>query len=333
MRHESHLEQKEGSNPWSIEELDKLRSLIGVKPLQQIKQEWNELAKKNLWGDRTDDALQVKLCHEARKLGKSRKATANNWSMTDLAKLLDIPVDRIRNWYRLGIDRKNYSFDGDRYHKTAISRKELKRFATAHPEEFWGIAQVKLSKIFNDSSLAKAIALSVEQPTVGRPITVIRLDTGDVYCSAKSAATALNLGASGKNNILKQLKRETPNRLGMEFARIDYPLYWVPLAVRAEFNMIAGKVFYEIYLQLRDLDGYSKLSCQIVAGRIAVQITLFTFRRNLKEQVKGVELSSKKVVANFWQTRILKNLTEFCTPEGVTRGLKRLGYGEMSVLR
>ncbi len=305
----STFDKRSNADLWSDDEIDYLRNLIGKKQLVQIKQSWNNVAKRNGWSKRSHTSLEVMFTRLCRKVGISRRTTADNWSNKDLARLLDIPVDRIEVWIEKGlvlaIKAKNQHF------KNAIARHDLKKFAASHPDLFWGIDKTKLSKVLGDSKLAGYIHQSVKQPTVGRPMTIIRLDTGDVYRSAKNAALTLNLGAAGKNNILRQLQRETPCRNGMEFARIDYPLYWVPLVARAEFNLFAGKIFYEIYKQLRELDGYSKLTCQIVAGRMAVQITLFIFRRNIKQQLKGTELTPKQVLVEFWQSYLLKSLGDF----------------------
>ena len=305
------LYKRSDAQVWSNEEIDYLRSLIGKKQLVQIKATWNDIAKRKGWSERSHIALEVIFTRLCRKVGTSRRTTADNWSNKDLARLLDIPVDRIEVWIEKGltlaVKAKNAHF------KNAIARRDLKKFALSNPDLFWGIDKTKLSKALGDSKLAKYIHETVRQPTVGRPMTIVRLDTGEVYRSAKNAATVLNLGAAGKTAILNQLKRDTPMRNGMEFARIDYPLYWVPLVARAEFNMLAGKIFYEIYLQLRSLDGYSKTSCQIVAERMAVQITLFVFRRNIKEELKGESLTPKQAMIDFWQSYILNNLHKFTT--------------------
>ena len=294
---------------WSDDEIAYLRSLIGKKQLVQIKSDWNNVAKRKGWSRRSPTSLEVMFTRLCRKVGITRRTVSDNWCNRDLARLLDIPVDRVEVWIEKGL---NLSVKAKNKHfKNAISRRDLKKFASSHPDLFWGIDKSKLSKALGDSKLAGYIHSSVKQPTVGRPMTIIRLDTGEVYRSAKNAALTLNLGTAGKNNILKQLQRETPMRNGMEFARIDYPLYWVPLASRTEFNQLAGKIFYEIYLTLCKLNGYSKLSCQIVAGRMAVQMTLFIFRRNIKQQLKGTELTPKQVLVEFWQSYILKNLGDF----------------------
>lgn len=300
------------SNPWSDEEIALLKSWIGKKPLGLIQREWKLIAKKKGWHERSDEAIHVKFGRLCRELGVSEKAKHDNLSMYELSRQLDIPFDRVREWRRLGLKAFESGIDVDgRSHVIAISRKNLREFAIFHPEQFWGIDRHKLSKALGDSKLAKHIHETVEQPTVGRTITVIRLDTGDVYRSARSAALALNLGSNGKGNILRCLQRDTPMRNGMDFARIDYPVYWVPLAIREEFNQLAGHVFYEIYLQLKDLDGYSKTSCQIVAGRMAVQITQFAFKRNLKEANKGMELTPKQITVEFWTTRFITTLKNF----------------------
>lgn len=313
----SSIKNRSGMDPWSEHELQLLQQWMGKKPLQQIIDEWNSIAVKKGWVERTATAIKVKFKRVARSCGKGARATDDNWSMRDLARLLDIPTDRIRCWCRRGLKRQDYSLSPDkigrpahycRPHKTAIASSDLRWFAFGHPEEFWGIDLKRLTKVLGDSSLAKHIHSSIEQPTVGRAITVIRLDTGDVYRSTFEAATTLNIH---KHIIRKVCQRDTPARNGMDFARIDYPVYWVPLAIRNEFNQLAGKLFYELYLELKDKAGYQKTSVQIVAGRMAVQICLMTFRKRMRQQELGEEQSPKEVIAAYWQQKFIDNINLF----------------------
>lgn len=318
------------SNPWTDAEIDKLKSWIGKKPLAQIQREWKKVAKKQGWEDRSDEAIHIKFARACRSQGLSEKPTSDNLSMQELAKRMDVPIDRVRRWRELGLKVGEYNCDvNGRAHIIAISKKELRKFACSHPEEFWGIDSKYLSKFLGDAKLARAIAFTVEQPTIGRAITIVRLDTGDVYRSAYAAGNALNIH---KHNVLKVCKRSTPMRNGMDFVQLDYPVFWVPLVYRNDFNKLAGKVFYNIYLHTRSLDGFNKTTCTIVAGRMAVQIALFTFRKNFNEAKKGHELTPVDALAQFWTDRMLFNLNSFLSLDG--RGcfvktasvIKRIAY-------
>ncbi len=297
--------------PWSEPELELLKSWIGVKPLQQVLQDWNSIARERGWPERSNNGIHIKFSRSARLPGGSRsvKTTQDNLSMCDLAKSLDIPNDRIRKWVRLGLTRQEYGHAADnRPHKTAIARSNLREFAASHPEEFWGIDPKKLSKALGDPKLARKIHKTVDQPTVGRPITVIRLDDGEVYKSAKHASATVSIP---KHVILHVCKRETPARGGSDWCQLDYPVFWVPLSVREEFNFLAGKLLYEIYIQFQKLDGFTKLCCVVVAARIAVQITLATFRKRDRQVINGEKLTPKEIIADFYQKRILEQMTMF----------------------
>ena len=301
-------------DPWSKEEVGLLEKWAGKKPLAQIQREWNGIAIKHGWQQRSEDAIHVKFNRLCRKLGRSQVPDSDNLSMQQIARRLDIPINRVQKWKSLGLNVKEFNCDsGGRAHITAIAKSDLRAFATLHPEEFWGIERVQLSKALGDSKLAGHIHATVVQPTSGRTITVIRLDTGDVYRSARNAAATLNIGnpSTVKQNILRNCQRDSPMRNGMDFARLDYPVYWVPMSVRDEFNWLAGSVFYEIYLQLHKLYVYKKTSITIVAGRLAVQITRIAFRKNLKQSQAGEELTPKQVLVEYWQERFLSNINTF----------------------
>jgi len=304
------------NNKWTEAEIELLKSWVGKKHLQQIIEEWNAVAKKNGWCLRGANGLKVK----ATRLFKSKtiRPDKDNWSMATVARRLEINPDRIQKWIELGLKVSQFSYDeGNRPHITCISRRNLKKFALSTPEQFWGIDPKRLSKILNDSAASKAITTATAQPTVGRAITVVRLDTGDVFKSARSAAVEFSIEEKNTREksirilILNCCKRDTPLRNGTDWAQLDYPVYWVPIAIREEFNQLAGKALYELYLQLRSLNGYSKTSCLVVAARIAVQITLWAYRRNIREKLKNKELTPKQIIIEYWQERWINSVKEF----------------------
>ena len=289
-------------NVWLNEEISQLKSMIGHKPLQMILEEWGAIALKNGWPKRTDTSIKVKF----KRLDveyKSFKSSYDNWSIFDLAKKLDVPHDRIQKWEELGLIVKRYSIDNvdnGRAHKTAISQVSLRNFAVSRPDQMWGIDPKKLTKFIGDSKLAHEIAAVAVQPTSGRAMVVIRLDNGEVYPSARNAAAALDIT---KTLVLKSCQKDNPCRNGMNFARIDYPVYWVPCACREEFNRLSGECLYHMYLETQKIDGFKKTTYLIVSTRMAVQISLFAFRRNIREASENKELTAKDAIAKYWQER------------------------------
>ncbi len=308
--------RKRGS--WSEEELEQLQKWIGKKPLNLIVEDWNKIAKRKGWQQRSEDSLKVKATRVAAKQRGSVKPVRDNWESLHLSRLLGVSADKVRNWRRRGI----IEYTKLARNQTAISRKQLKAFAIAHPEELGGIDPKKLRRVLKDGKLVKAILTVTDNaPRIGRKITVIRLDTGDVYPSARQAAAAIApmIGRSiqaTKKNILCTSKSDCPMSNGMDFYQLDYPIFWVSIDIRDDFNQLAGLLLYRIYQDLKDVTGYQKKSCLIVAARIAVEITRKVFHirawnnGNLKDHFVGdkkketVELS----LAEFYREIFFKKL-------------------------
>jgi hypothetical protein len=297
-------------NIWTEPEIDLLKSWVGKKPIQQIQEEWNAVAKKKGWRERSRHGINVKANRLFKGIGFG--TTRDGWSIHALARALDITHTRVIKWQRKGLEIKGYSHDACRPHVTAISRRDLKVFALAYPECFHSIDPKRLSKVFRDREYVHLIG-STEINYRGFAITIVRLDSGSVYQSVAAAGANLNLSPV---TILDCANRDTPMRNGMDWARLDYPIYLVPRTIRDEFNQVAGKALYELYLQLRSVDGYSKTSCLIVAGRIAVQITLWAFNKNIKQKTRGEDLSPKQMIVRFWQEKWLELINAFLPLSG-----------------
>ena len=275
-----------------------------------IAREWNAQASKKGWHTRTKNALKVKATRELSRIGGSLKSTQNYWDSRTLSRILGTPMDKVRSWRRRGI----IEFTKLSRNQTAISRTQLKQFAHLHPEELGGIEPKRLRKVLKDGKLVLAILdVANNAPSMGRPITVVRLDTGQVYRSAKSAASAIApvincTLSSAKARILRTSQRDTPMTNGMDFFRLDYPVYWCPIEIRDRFNQIAGRVLFELYLELKDLGGYSKQSCLTVAARLAVQVTLISFRKNQRQRWDGEEIQDVDALADWWKGVFLRKI-------------------------
>lgn len=280
--------------------------------MNMIAQSWNKTAKKKGWSARTKNALKIKATRLLTPKNGSLKSLDNNWDSSTLSRLLGTPLDKVRSWRRRGI----IEFTKLSRNQTAISRTQLREFALTHPEELGGIDPKKLRRVLKDGHLVNAVLkVANNAPTMGRSITVIRLDTGDVYPSAKNAACAIApvIGSKEtalKSRILLTCNRDTPMTNGMDFFRLDYPVYWCPLDIRPRFNSIAGKILYQIYLELRNLGGYSKRSCLTVAARLAVQITLMSFRKQESQRHLGEEISEIEIIAQYWQDVFLRKIKQ-----------------------
>lgn len=308
----STLSSRVGAQEWKKEEDVFLLSLVGKYQRLQIIEMWNDIATENGWPTRTEESVKIHYDRLCQKFKISRKSPTDNWTLRELARRLDIPPDRVERWIELGL---KYKTVGKFSRLMSISRKNFKAFAVAQPGQMWGIELNKLRQTLGDRQLAKEIYAVAEQPTVGRAIVVVRLDKAEVYRSARNAACTLKPeGWQGmKASILKTCKKDTPMRNGMDFVQLDYPVFWVPMACREEFNQIAGKLLFEIHSELKPLPGYRKTTCTIVSARLAVQITLIIFRRRLKDANEGNQSWDVDSLSEFWKKFFLAKIKKYAT--------------------
>ncbi|MGL6343168.1 MAG: hypothetical protein ACRC80_29020, partial [Waterburya sp.] len=81
------------------------------------------------------------------------------------------------------------------------------------------------------------------------------------------------------------------------------------LDIRDEFNLLAGKILYELYLDICKVTGFQKQSCLIVAARLAVRLTLMSFQIKEYYLVKQNNTDrSKEAIAEYWQKLFLDKL-------------------------
>ena len=304
------LKNRIGSDEWTKEENLELIALIGRFQRLQIIEGWNDIATEKGFPLRSLEGVKIQYDRLARKFGFSRKAILDNWTLRELGRQLDVPTDRVERWIELGLKHEKV---GSYNRLTAISRKSFKAFAVAQPGQMWGIELNRLTKALGDRQLAKEIHAVADQPTCGRAIVVVRLDKAEVYKSARSAACTLKpeKWIAMKTSILRTCKKNTPMRNGMDFVQLDYPVYWVPMVYRDEFNQIAGRLLYEIHAELKPVHGYRKTTCAIVAARLAVQITLIIFRRRLKDAEEGKEFLGVDYWIKFWKLQFLNKFHKY----------------------
>ena len=299
---------------WQEAEIVFIEKLIGKYTLNQIADKAKGFCRKNNFQERSTAAIKQKCVRIAKSKKISSTPFKDNWTMSKLAEILGVPFDRVRSWHRkqliepIFVDRCN-----------RISRKSFKLFASKCPEKLVGIEPKRLRKVLRDKPLVDAIIrLSKYAPKEGRAMTIIRLDNGEIYPSAKKAATAIHLEmkcseATAKTNILTVAKRNTPMQNGMDFWQLDYPLFWVPSECRIEFNFLAGKLLFSLYQDICAVVGYQKQDCLTVAARLAVDITLLSFR--IKERRIFFDSprkdQAKEAIAAYYQKKLFQSLTKF----------------------
>lgn len=332
--------RRKENNPsfyWSEEEENFLVEQIKKNPPHVIYAEWNDNAIERGWETRPYHQICSKAqrlaqldprlsdCYVAGKNSKKKRIhpSKDNWSLQDLKRILKIRrYERVLRWvHKKGLDYKDLSTPQKRYY--AISRRALRKFASLHPEEFWGITQKDLAKVLPKKLASSIYKINRErQPTNGRALPVVRLDTGDVYRSGTAAATALSLNVSA---TIECAKSDKPMFNGMDFYRFDYPTYWVPPDVREKFNYVAGKVLYSLYLDICNVTGYQKQSCLLVSARLAVQTTLVAFRRREKLTALSREVEPIETIAEYWRELFFKKLS-YCFHAAPSVMLNKINY-------
>ncbi len=305
---------------WSKEEEQKLTKLIQTQPLFIIIEQWNNIAKKKGWYQKTSSQIihkirflvktvpelknnYVKL--EYSKTNKKIKVSKDNWCVHDLMRTFGLKhKTRILRWKEKGLKFKEIK--PNKITRYLITKKALNQFALTNPEEFWGIEKKNLCKCLKPEIASKVYKLNqVKQRTVGRPIPLVRLDRKEYYKDAVKAGTALNISSTA---IRKCAKRDTPIKNGMNFFEFDYPVYWCPRDLVEEFNAIVAELIHYFYCNLRELDGYKKQSCLKVAARLSVEITLIAFRKQEKQKAKQQEVTPRSALIEFWRDKFLKNI-------------------------
>jgi hypothetical protein len=288
-----------GNRSWLPEEDNLLRELATRLHAYQITKEWEGIAKEKGWLLRSQNAIWVRL----KRLGLSINGDTDNFSMHDFARKLGIKVDRITKWVDSEwLPTDNYGWDGERYHIKLISKANFKRFACKYVDELWGIEERVLSRVLGDKKLAKEIFTLCRQPTTGRAITVVRLNTDEVYASSKQAGEVNKIS---KTTVLRNLFSDTPIKKVGHFVRLDYPLFLVPLEFRESFNKVAGKILLSIFEELEKIENFKKTICITISIRMAVKVAIMLHRKRLYNTKEYLELNEISYT-DFWQNRFIE---------------------------
>lgn len=293
---------------WTEEEVSHLKKMLGRVPFNLIPQKFNNYLKRKNLPKRTKKSIQAQAC----KIANSVKTERDNWTIAGLASILGINRSRVEFWcHSKGLKYEKYSARDLR-----ITKVNLREFAAKSPESLGGIDPKKLNKVLKDTKLVSAITkVTSYAPKKGRKLTIVRLDTGDVYPGAGEAAIALapEIDAEQENAralIYRVCRGAKSKKENIDFFQLDYPLFWVPAEVRAEFNFLAGKILYELYLEICEKVGYEKMSCLTVAARLAVEITLLAFKVKDSWLVKNHPKKDepRSAIADYYANRLKKKL-------------------------
>ncbi|WP_158516657.1 helix-turn-helix domain-containing protein [Scytonema hofmannii] len=250
--------------------------------------------------------VQSVITRTAKSKGVSSKASIGMWTPTDLAKTLGISYERVRSWIRHHdlkvLRREGATWRGNR---TFVCRKDFEDFAAENASLLLGIKTSRVRKVIRNKKVVERVLPIASRPRP-RDAVIVRLDTGVVYESAKDASRLLNSEVTDKG-ILYNCSSDKPMINGMNWYRLQYPCFEVPLELKAEFLYYTGQIFYEIYLELCNIDGFTK-SCLIVAARNAVRISIGVFKKQCLQASRSQPLTPKQELARTYQSIMLQRI-------------------------
>jgi RNA polymerase sigma factor (sigma-70 family) len=167
-----------GGKIWSKAEFDLLDTLVGTMPYRKLIEQF-----RLRYPERSFNAIKIKLTRRY----KSTKSVKDNWNMRELARMLDIPVDRIRVWRRVGLKVEQVN------RNLAISREAINEFCYNEYARFYGIISTNLSKVIDDPKL---VDLCTEMPKIVKRVEYQRLDNKKIYSSLREASRELGMARS-----------------------------------------------------------------------------------------------------------------------------------------
>jgi len=185
--------------PWTAEEDERLREMIGDLPRQLVWAEFRADARRHGWPMRTKKAIDIR----AGKLGLTFRCTGMYLTPTDVGEILGIAASIPMRWLQRYDDLPRRRFGKKWY----VRRDELRRWASnpAHQRVFGGIDVDRLAMLVEDRDLAKLILQ--RHPTRGTHRPVRCVETGRRYASISAAARANYLTFSAIWHALNEKRR------------------------------------------------------------------------------------------------------------------------------
>lgn len=227
------------------------------------------------------------------------------WSIATLAKTLEVNYYRVDSWRIRGLETTIQTSTSKNHTRHFVSQKQFEDFAIKKPQILRGIKAANIRKITKNKKVFKAIEDYLEKPHPN-DIVIIKLNDGAVFQSAYQAAKFVGSVVTDKG-ILYNCSSDKPMVNGMDWYKLSYPCFEVPLNIKKEFLYWSGLVFYELYQELSTIEGYKK-SCLVVAARNAVQVALFTFRRQARQIQDNQQITPKSELAEFYKKGIIDRI-------------------------
>ena len=192
------------SRRWTAEENALLMRLAGSAPKAKILRAFRRHALEEGIIPRNWVAIRKR----ASIVGVSLKLEIDYFCIPELARRLDVGKTRPRYWTK----KMGLKFCFETKYRKYISRAELTRFASKHPERFSGIRYNNLIQVIDDLELCRAISLKYPKRIdfALRPVrriacTEVKSNKKKVYPSTCAAKKDKNLYLS-KTSIERSLK-------------------------------------------------------------------------------------------------------------------------------
>jgi len=190
--------QARGVAVWEPAALLHLEQLTGFYPGPELAKRFNSQAKKQGWAQRTETAIVLKL----RRQGCSRKATLDNFTKIEMARTLQINLDRVKRWVKIGL----LPYKKVSRNLGAISLSEFRKFADSYWQELRSVNLEALAWLgVNPKTIEKVSRLP--PAFTGAPQPVKRLDTGETFYSVKEAARRCYINWNG---IVLSIQQQKP---------------------------------------------------------------------------------------------------------------------------
>lgn len=187
-----------GTPIWEPEAVLYLESLAGSYPLPYVVKKFNSKAKREGWHQRTQTAIEVKF----KRIGCSCKTFLDNFSAIELARTLQIKRDRVERWIELGL----LPYKKVSRNLGAIKVCDFRQFARTHWQELASTNLEALEWLGVDPKTMERVA-ALPPLTVGLPVPVKRLDTGETFRSVKEASRRCYIDRTG---IMLSIKQKRP---------------------------------------------------------------------------------------------------------------------------
>lgn len=173
---------------WSEKEKAALESLVGQGDLNHVTKQLN--AKTG--GGRSTDAVQKQIY----KMGYTLRTQYGVYSISEFARILNVPISTVRGWVRLGLPVRNPGLKTNTTKYIAVNSNESKALVWIREHEylFYGLPKLGLLTILSSSTGCEALADRWSKlPRNRKPTKLYCKETNKTYQSVLAASLDPNV--------------------------------------------------------------------------------------------------------------------------------------------